>query len=83
MKTLLVEFHDETRGLEYDLQIPDFITGEELVTTLTKAYDLPVNIASADQLYMRAENPIAMIAGKRTLEEIGISNGTRIYLDPR
>ena len=83
MKLLMVEFHDGSRGLEYDLQIPDFLTGEELVATLTKVYDLPINIAQVDQLYMRAENPIALISGKWTLAEIGISDGTRIYLDPR
>ena len=53
------------------------------MATLTKVYDLPINIAQVDQLYMRAENPIALISGKRTLAEIGISDGTRIYLDPR
>ncbi len=80
---LIVEFHDLTRNRSYDLQLPEFLTGEELVVALTKAYDLPINVHDINQLYMRTENPIALIAGKKTLKEIGISNNTKIYMDPR
>lgn len=83
MALLMVEFHDHSRNKEFDLQIPDFLTGEELVIALTRAYDLPIDTRQIDQLYLRAEEPIALIAGKRKLSELGIGNGTKIHLDPR
>ena len=83
MDTVSVEFHDGSRNRTVDVQIPLFLTGGELVSALTHAYDLPINLEDPSQVYMRAENPIAFLAGQQTLEQLGISNGTRIFFDPR
>ncbi len=83
MDMVSVEFHDGSRNRITDIQIPLFLTGNELVTALAKAYDLPLNTADPTQVYMRAENPIALLAGQQTLEQLGIANGTRIFYDPR
>ncbi len=82
MDMVSVEFHDGSRGRTVDVQIPLFLTGNELVTALARAYDLPMDINDPTQVYMRAENPIALLAGQQTLEQLGIANGTRIFYEP-
>lgn len=83
MNTVSVEFHDNSRNRMVDIQIPLFLTAEELIKALTSAYDLPINLKDSSKVYLRAENPIAFLAGQQTLEQLGIANGTRIYFDPR
>ncbi|MBQ6399575.1 MAG: hypothetical protein IJI21_05570 [Clostridia bacterium] len=83
MDTVSVEFHDRSRDRTVDVQIPLFLTAGELVAALTHAYDLPINLEDPAQVYMRAENPIAFLAGQQTLEQLGIANGTRIFFEPR
>ena len=83
MDTVAVEFYDGSRNRKVDVSIPTFLTAGELVYALTKAYDLPIQLDDPALAYMRSENPVALIAGKQTLEELGIANGTRIFFEPR
>ena len=78
-----MEFRDQSRKRTVDVQIPLFLTGNELVQALTVAYDLPLNTGDPGQLYLRAENPIALITGKQTLAELGVVTGTVIIFEPR
>ena len=78
-----VEFHDLTRQRVVDLQIPLYISCDELVYALKKAYDLPIDLSDVTQIYMRSENPVGFIAGRETLESIGITHGTQIFFEPR
>jgi len=79
----MVEFHDNVKGTASDLQLPMTLSGNELVRALTAAYRLPINLNNPDEMYLRAEDPIMLISGEETLEELGMSNGTRIFFDPR
>ncbi len=83
MDFCMVEFHDTQKGTSCDLQLPMSLSGNDLVTALAAAYRLPINTGNPDELYLRAEDPIMLISGEETLEEMGMSNGTRIYFDPR
>lgn len=83
MDKVSVEFHDGSRNRTVDVEIPLFLTANELVIALAKAYDLPLNTEDPHQVYMRAENPIALLSGQQTLEHLGIANGTRIFYEPR
>lgn len=83
MDSFLVEFHDGSRNKTYDLQLPAFLTGSELVIALQKAYQLELDLNDPAQLYLRAENPVALITGEDTLDALGVSNGTTIHFDPR
>ena len=82
MDTVSVEFHDGSRNKVVDIEIPLFLKANELVTALTRAYDLPIRLEDPSQVYMRSENPVALIAGQQTLEKLGIANGTRIFFEP-
>lgn len=83
MDFCMVEFHDNQNGINSDLQIPLSLTGNDLVTALATAYKLPIDLNNPDDMYLRGEDPIMLISGDETLEELGMSNGTRIYFDPR
>ena len=83
MDTAIVEFVDQVRGRSVDVQIPLFLSADELVKALTIAYDLPLNLQDPTQVYLRSENPIALLAGKQSLEELGVTNGTRVIFEPR
>ena len=83
MDFYMVEFHDLSRNTEHDIQLPAFLTGNELVHALQEAYELKIDLSDPGQVYLRAENPIALIMGEDTLQALGISNGTSIYFDPR
>lgn len=82
MAFYIVEFYNG-KGEVKDLQLPDFLTGDELVRALQQAYELDIDLNNSAEVYLRAENPIALIAGSRTLQQIGISNGTGIYFEAR
>ena len=83
METAVVEFVDEVRKRSTDVQIPLFLSADELVKALAIAYDLPLNPEDPTQVYLRAENPIALLAGAQSLEELGVTNGTRVIFEER
>lgn len=83
MDFCMVEFHDNEKGTTSDLQLPMSLTGNELVRALASAYHLPIDLNNPDEMYLRAEDPIMLISGEETMEELGMSNGTRIFFDPR
>lgn len=61
-----------------DLEVPLNITANELVTALNTAYALGINTDDIKNCYLKAEYPIALLRGNRTLEEFGVRNGTVI-----
>ncbi|MGN1170121.1 MAG: EsaB/YukD family protein [Lachnospiraceae bacterium] len=67
------------RGQSVDLEVPLYITANELVLALNTAYDLGINTDDIKNCYLKAERPIALLRGNRTLEEFGVRNGTRIH----
>ena len=83
MEFCMVEFHDTQTGRSSDLQLPMNLSGNDLVVALATAYKLPINVNNPEELYLRTEDPISLIEGDATLEQLGLSNGTRIYFDPR
>lgn len=74
-----VVFHILKQKVVVDVEIPLYITANELVVALNAAYSLQIDTANVKQCYLKAENPIALLKGNKTLKEFGIRNGTRIY----
>lgn len=66
------------RNLKVDVEVPLFISANELVIALNAAYDLGIDISDVKRCYLKAENPIAFLKGNKTLVEYGIRNGTII-----
>ena len=72
-------FHMTKRNLVKDIEIPLYITANELVTALNEAYDLKIDTSNIRNCYLKAEKPIALLKGNKTLAEFGVRNGTDIY----
>jgi uncharacterized ubiquitin-like protein YukD len=66
------------RNEQYDIDIPLDINASELLEGLSQAFDLDVNIEDSASCYIKTENPIALIHGRKTLLEYGIMNGSII-----
>lgn len=69
------------KKIEDDLVVPSFITANDLVIALNTIYDLGMDVNNIANCFLRAENPIALLKGNRTLEEFGLYNGTQIIID--
>lgn len=61
-----------------DLEIPLDISANELVIALNMAYDLGIDTSNIKDCYLKAENPIALLKGNKTLSEFGLRNGSVI-----
>lgn len=61
-----------------DLEVPLNITAIELIQALNSAYSLGVTQDKLGESYLKCENPIALLRGNKTLEEMGIHNGSKI-----
>lgn len=76
--TAIVEFVIPQRGFTVDLEVPMHITANELVVALNTAYDLGIDTSDINNCYLKAEKPIALLRGNKTLSEFGIRNGSLI-----
>lgn len=61
-----------------DLEVPLNITANDLVNALNTAYALGINTSDIKNCYLKAERPIVLLRGNRTLGEFGVRNGTVI-----
>lgn len=66
-------------GKSHDLEIPLDISASELCSALFQKY-LPNQQDDVQQYYLKAERPIALLRGERTLREYGIRNGSVINI---
>ncbi len=67
------------RKEEREIEIPLFLTANELILALSKAYGLDMDLSHISSCCLMAENPIALLKGSKTLEAFGLRNGTVIY----
>ena len=56
---------------KYDVEVPLYITANDLVKGLNTAFNLGIN----------TENPIVLLKGNKTLREFNLRNGTLINID--
>ena len=76
--TAVIIFNLHRRAKSFDLEVPLDITANDLVNALNTAYDLKIDTSDVKNCYLKAENPIALLRGNKTLEEFGIRNGSVI-----
>lgn len=77
-ETAIVEFSIPHRRFSVDLEIPLTITANELVIALNTAYELNIDTSDINNCFLKAERPIALLRGDKTLSEFGIRNGSLI-----
>lgn len=69
------------KRMEQDLEVPTNITANDLVIALNSIYELGMDINNIADCFLKAENPIALLKGNRTLEEFGMHNGSLIIIN--
>lgn len=77
-ETVIIILDLVKRKKTVDLEVPLNITANELVIALNTAYGLGINTNNIKNCYLKAERPIALLRGNRTLKEFGIRDGTVI-----
>lgn len=78
-ETATVVFNMTKRNTVKDIEIPLYITANALVVALNEAYDLKIDTSNVKNCFLKAEKPIALLRGNKTLAEFGVRNGTVIY----
>ena len=77
-ETAIIIFNIVKRKFTTDLEIPLDISAHELVVALNAAYELNIDTSDIKNCYLKAENPIALLRGDKTLAEFGLRNGSII-----
>lgn len=67
-------------GIEDDIEVPVSITANNLVVAINTAYNLGMNTNDIENCYLKAENPIALLKGNKSLEEFSLYNGSLIII---
>ena len=66
---------------KYDVEVNLYITDNDLVKGLNKAFNLGINTENINECFLRCENPIVLLKGNKTLREFNLRNGTLINID--
>lgn len=74
----VIIFKNHRKNTELDLDIPLDISANDLVFALNSAYNLEIDVTDVTNCYLKAENPIVLLKGNKTLAEFGVRNGTVI-----
>ncbi len=77
-ETAIVLFKNINDNTIQEIEVPLYITANDLVIALNQAFSLEMNVNDIFNCYLVAVNPIVFIRGNKTLEELGIRNGTEI-----
>lgn len=77
-ETAIVIFNIIKRNFTVDLEVPLDISANDLVNALNSAYELGIDTSDIKNCYLKAENPIALLKGNKTLAEFGLRNGSVI-----
>lgn len=77
-ETAIIILNITKRNFTVDLEVPLDISANDLVNALNTAYDLGIDTSDIKNCYLKAENPIALLKGNKTLAEFGLRNGSVI-----
>lgn len=78
-ETAVVVLKVPKRNISVDLEIPLFITANDLVQSLNTAFELGIDLSDIQKCYLKSERPIALLKGNALLSELGLRNGSIIY----
>lgn len=75
-ETAIIILNITKRNFTVDLEVPLDISANDLVNALNTAYELGIDTSDIKNCYLKAENPIALLKGNKTLAEFGLRNGS-------
>ena len=79
--TIVITIKFLKQNREEDVEVPVHITANELIIGLNEAYRLGIDTNDVLKSFLRAENPIVLLRGNRTLAECGLRNGSMIMIN--
>ncbi len=82
MKTLdkiILDFRDERKKEQHDIEVSSDITARELILGLIEAYGLDIDTSYPDNIFLRANNPTVLLKGDKKLYEYGLHKGSIVY----
>lgn len=74
----VITFNIISRNESVDLEVPLSISANDLVMALNAAYELNIDVSDMKNCYLKAEKPIILLRGNKTLAEFGLRNGSVI-----
>ncbi len=77
-ESAIVIFNIFNRSFSVDIEVPLNISANDLINGLNTAYELGIDTTDIKNCYLKAENPIALLKGNKTLAEFGLRNGSVI-----
>lgn len=77
-ETAIIILNITKRNFTVDLEVPLDISANDLVNALNTAYELGIDTSDIKNCYLKAENPISLLKGNKTLAEFGLRNGSVI-----
>lgn len=78
MESAIIDFLNDRTGERTELEVPLSITANDLINALNTKYELGLKREDYSNYYMCMENPVTFFRGERTLEELGVRNGSLI-----
>ncbi len=76
----IIRLHIHKQNKVVDIEVPLDITANDLVLALNKAYDIGINTENMSKVYLKSENPIALLKGNRLLSDYNIHSGSIINI---
>lgn len=61
-----------------DIRVPADLTAAELLEALNEGFRLGIDTDRLENCYLKAEDPIALLRGNRTLVQYGLHHGSLI-----
>lgn len=80
---IIMIFKNNVTGISMDIEVPKTITANDLIYGLNKGLEMGININDASECYLCAKNPRVLVKGNKSLEELGLRNGTTIMYQGR
>ena len=78
---VIVILHIKKLSKKYDVEVPLYITANDLIKGLNTAFNLGINTENINECFLSCENPIVLLKGNKTLREFNLRNGTLINID--
>lgn len=80
-ETIVLTVNIPEKNIKDDIEVPISISANDLVVALNTAYSLNMDINDVRKCFLKAENPISLLKGNRTLDAFGLHDGTAINID--
>ncbi|WP_346869613.1 MULTISPECIES: EsaB/YukD family protein [unclassified Clostridium] len=77
---IIVILNIQRKSQKYDVEVPLYITANDLVIALNEGFHLGIDTQDINQCYLKCENPVTLIKGNKTLKDFNLRDGTIINI---